>query len=117
LSGATDVDEYDVAERIVRNKLEIQRLTEENTALSSFFRQDDPKTKNLERDGRPTIIVKVIPNQRIDDGLAKRELSATEYKTVSKQTVDTAKARALLSAAKLEKITKRYDNKVEVSLA
>lgn len=116
MTDVQDIDPYDVAERVVRNKLEIQRLTEENAALTSYWRADDVGTEVLAREGRPTIVVRVTGNSRIDDNTARKMLTTTEYKAVSKTTIDPAKARAFLNPQRIADITKHYDHKVEVSL-
>ena len=113
----SDIEEYDVAEQIVRDKLEIQRLTERVASLTQYWRQNDTGTAVLTREGRPDIIVRVSPNSRIDDKLAREQLSAQDYKRVVKSSIDTTKARALLSPEAISRITKNYDHKVEVSLA
>lgn len=112
---SNDRDLYDVAEQIVRDQLEIERLTARVQENKALFREGS--TTDLEREGRPTIIVRVSPNSRIDDKLAKENLDSSVYAAVSKTVVDTAKARAFLSAAELANITKVYENKVEVKLA
>ena len=66
--------------------------------------------------GGPSIIVRVSPNKRIDDKLAREFLDEEVYNTVSKQSIDTAKARAFLTAEGIEQITKVYDNKVTVEV-
>lgn len=109
-------DPYDVAEEIVRAQLEIERLTAVVADGKDKLRAD-AGTQEFSREGRPTIIVKVTPNTRIDDKLALEHLAPEVYNTVSKRTIDTAKARAFLSDAELGAITKHFDNKVEVKLA
>jgi hypothetical protein len=109
------IDYYDLAEQIVRAQLQRDALDEQITSLKSHFR--DAKTAEISRDGRPSIIVKVTPNKRIDDKLAREHLDDVTYNTISKQTIDTAKARAFLSDEQIAKIEKVYDNKVEVKLA
>jgi hypothetical protein len=111
---SNDIDLYDVAEQIVRDQLEIERLTARVQENKSLFREGS--STDLEREGRPTFIVKVTSNTRIDDKLAKEHLAPEVYRTVSKTVVDTAKARAFLSDEELSIITKHYENKVEVKL-
>lgn len=108
-------DTYDTAIRIVRAQLTIDALNEEVAELKAVLR--NTKSADYERENGPKIIVKVTPNTRIDDGLARKALDEDTYNTVSKQTIDTAKARAFLNDEQLAKITKTYDNKVEVRLA
>lgn len=108
------IDYYDLAEQIVRAQLQRDALDEQIASLKSHFR--DSKTAELEREGRPTISIRVTPNKRIDDKLAQERLSAEDYNTVSKRTIDTAKARAFLSDEQIASIEKVYDNKVEVKL-
>ena len=66
--------------------------------------------------GRPALLVKVSPNTRMDDRLAREVLDEATYETVSKTVLDTAKARAFLTAQQIKDITKVYDNKVEVQV-
>ena len=66
--------------------------------------------------GRPPLVVKVTPNKRLDDKLAREVLDEDTYNNLSKQVLDTAKARAFLNNEQIEKITKVYDNKIEVQV-
>lgn len=109
------IDYYDIAEQIVRAQLQRDALDEQIAELKSYFR--DGKSADFEREGRATIIVKVSPNKRIDDALARKNLDEATYDALSKRTIDTAKARAFLTAEQLASIEKFYDNKVEVKLA
>lgn len=115
-AGDVGIDEYDLAERIVRNKLKIAELTEENNTIAAYWKQNDPATRVYEREGRTPIQVRVTSNNRIDDSLARKNLDPNTYLTVTKSAVDPAKARAILTAAELESITRHYDNRIEVSL-
>lgn len=114
MTSTVAVTEYDLAEQIVRLQLEKDAIEERIASLKNFFR--DGKSEDFEREGRPTIMVKVTPNSRIDDRLAREHLDAREYESVSKVSIDTARARAYLSDEKIAKITKHYENKVEVRL-
>lgn len=111
---STALDLYNVAEQIAIKQSLISDLEAEVSELKSFFR--DGKTQRYDREGKVSITVKVTPNKRIDDRLAREALGPETYDAVSKKTIDTAKARALLSDAELESITKVYDNKVEVTI-
>lgn len=115
MTDTVDVDYYDLAEQIVRAQLERDELDAKISTLKGYFREG--RTADYEREGRPTIIVKVTGNSRIDDKLAQEKLDPDVYVTVSKLSIDTAKARAFLPADTLASITKNYDNKVEVKLA
>jgi hypothetical protein len=109
------VSRYDLAEQIVRAQLQRDALDEQIASLKAEFR--DGQSEDLEKDGRPKIIVKVTPNSRIDDRLAREHLDEELYFNLSKRSIDTAKARAFLTNEDLAKITKHYENKVEVKLA
>lgn len=107
----------DAAEEIARINIQLAELLEYKESLLSVFK--NPAT-GLEPRTEPytygKVLVKVSKNERLDDGLAQRELGHV-YKTVSKTTLDTAKARKVLSEDALAKITKKYDNKIEIKLA
>lgn len=110
---------YKDARRAVELQLVIETAQAELDAIKDSFRTDTPGTVTLEApalgDG-PMITVKVSPNKRVDDRLAQENLPSDVYETVSKRTIDTAKARAFLTSDDLDKITKVYDNKVEIKL-
>lgn len=109
-------DEERALERIARNQLLIQELTEENDQLKTFFKERSSTypAGTLKRVGK--FYIKVSAGTRLDDTLAQKELSAAQYKQVSKMTLDTKKARAYLNALQLEKITKKYENRIEIGL-
>ena len=107
------IDYYDLAEQIAKRQVQIDDLQKEVTELKGYFR--GRKTERFDREGKISITVKVTPNKRIDDSLARENLEPDVYDAVSKKTIDTAKARAHLTDAQLEAITKVYDNKVEVT--
>lgn len=112
---SNDPSDYLTANRIVRLQLEIAERQEELDTLKGYFR--NTQSKDVTSEDGPAIIVKVSPNTRIDDNLARKALDPDTYATVSKTVIDTAKARAFLDDQSLAKITKIYDNKVEVKLA
>ena len=105
------------AEAVAEINLEIAELQEKKDALLAVFKNEDngmvPRTEPYVF-GRAE--VKVTKNERLDDGLAKRELGAMVYKKVAKTVLDTAAARKVLSQEELAKITKKYDNKIEVRI-
>lgn len=111
---SNNIDYYDLAEQIAKAQYERDQLDKHITLLKDQFRQGT--TQTYERDGRVPITVRVSPNTRVDDKLAREALTAEEYEAVSKRTIDTAKARAILPNNVLSRITKTYDNKVEVVL-
>lgn len=107
----------EAAEEIARINIEIAELTEYKNELLSVFKNPNtnlpPRTQPYEF-GK--VDVKVSASGRIDDGLAKRLLPEAIYSLVSKQTIDTAKARKALSEEEIASITKQYDNKIEIKL-
>lgn len=108
--------EEQMLERIVRNQLEIKALTEETERLKGYYkeRSNDYKAGDFRTVGK--FYIKFSANQRIDDALARQNLTAGEYKNIAKLVVDSAKAKKLLTPTVYENIQKRYDNKVEVGL-
>ncbi|TXH08886.1 MAG: hypothetical protein E6R03_17480 [Hyphomicrobiaceae bacterium] len=110
----TAVDFYALAEQIARKQVMVQALENDIAELKQHFR--NRPTTRYESEGKIPITVKVTPNKRIDDRLARENLEPEQYEAVSKKTIDTAKARAFLSDAELESITRVYENKVEVTI-
>lgn len=109
-------DEERALERIARNQLLIAELTAENDQLKTFFkeRSDAYPAGTLKRVGK--FYIKVSAGTRLDDTLAQQHLSTSEYKRVSKLTLDTKKARAFLTSTTLEKITKKFENRIEIGI-
>jgi hypothetical protein len=111
----TQTEEEQVAERIVRNQLAIKELEEENTLLKQYFKGSDAypagETKEVGK-----FYIKVTKNTRVDDGLARASLPASEYNRLSKQVIDGTLAKKVLSAERYAKIQKVYDNKIEIGL-
>ena len=108
---------YESAFRIAELTLMREAIDAEIAELKDTFRNTETQVYVDESNaGGPSFIVKVTPNKRIDDTLARKFLDEETYNSVSKQTIDTAKARAFLSAEDIEAITKVYDNKVEVQV-
>lgn len=108
---------YDDAHRIAVLQQKRDEIDAEIAELKDKFR--DTQTQVYTDDsaaGRVAIIVKVTPNKRIDDKLAQEHLTIDVYTQVSKRVIDTAKARAFLTADEIDKITRVYDNKVEVQV-
>lgn len=109
---ATEVDA--TLELIVRKQLAIKELQEEVDTLKNYFRDEERLPAGTTfTSGK--FFVKVTENKRIDDKLAQTVLGFGYHK-VTKEVVDTKKARALLSESDLAKIEKRYENKVEVGM-
>jgi len=112
----TQTEEEIALERIVRNQLAIKELEAENEQLKQFFKdrpEQYPAGAALER-GK--FYIKITKSTRIDDKLARDNLSAARYRSVSKMTVDTTAARRYLNETELAKITKTYDNRIEIGL-
>ena len=95
------------AERLAAINIEIAELTEEKSVLLSAFK--NPEVGLIPR-------VEAYKFGRLDDGLARRHLPATVYKQVSKTVLDTSTARRVLTKEQIEKISKKFDNKIEVRL-
>ena len=108
---------YDIAYTIAVRQEKIAELQAEVDELKDMLRDTETQAyvddSNL---GRPPLVVKVTPNKRLDDKLAREVLDEDTYNNLSKQVLDTAKARAFLNNEQIEKITKVYDNKIEVQV-
>lgn len=105
------------AEHIAAINLEIAELEEQKQELLSVFKNEqNGMVPRKEAYDFGKVEVKVSENTRLDDGLARTQLTARDYKAASKVTLDTSLARRVLTADKLEKITKKYANKIEVRL-
>lgn len=115
---STEQERKEAAEKFFRNQLTIKELEAENAELKEFWRNEPLVSEDSENyqefDGR--FYIKRTPNKRIDDGFARKALSKKRYELVAKQTIDTAKARALLTDKELESVTKVFDDKVEVGI-
>jgi len=114
MEQTAEVTEYDVARRIAENNLKIKELEAQNANLKEFFRQNDRGHYPLEKEGQPTLIVKVTGNSRIDDKLARDALNPDVYMGVSKRTIDPVIARRMLKPGEIALITKEYGNKIEI---
>lgn len=109
-------EESAVLERIVRNQLAMKELQEETDMLKQFFK-DRPERYTVGTHTRGRFYVKITTNTRIDQKLAEKALSPMKLRSISSLKVDSAKARAILDEVQLAKITKTYDNKLEIGLA
>jgi len=108
---------YETALRIAKLQSQRDDIEAEIQELKDLFRQGETVALVDESNaGRPALVVKITPNTRLDDKLAQEHLAADVYTLVSKSSLDTAKARAFLAPEALAKITKTYDNKVEVQV-
>jgi hypothetical protein len=117
MSDTLNMDEEGLLlEQIVRNKLEIERLQAENDTYVQYFkdRPDAYPTGTKKEIGK--FYVKVSTNQRIDDALARKNLKVAEYNKLTKKVIDTTLARKILAEDQLAKITKVFENKIEVGL-
>jgi len=105
------------AERLAAINIAIAELTEEKSVLLSAFKNPEvgliPRVEPY-KFGKTD--VKISENARLDDGLARRHLSAAAYKQVSKQVLDTSAARRVLTKEQIAEISKNFDNKIEVRL-
>lgn len=108
--------EEQILERIVRNKMAADELLAENEQLKAFFKErpDEYVAGSKKEVGK--FYIRVTKQTRIDDALARKELSPKEYGWVKKEVVDSAKAKRYLAADVYEKISKKYDNRIEVGL-
>ena len=105
------------ATEIARINVQIAELTEyKNQLLEVFKNPDTDLPPRSEPYDFGDVEVKVSTNVRLDDGLARRNLTPANYEIVSKTTLDTGKARKVLTADELATITKTFDNKIEVRL-
>lgn len=112
----TESEAEQILDRIVRNQLAIKELQEQNDALKLFFKER-PETFSAgttNQFGR--YYIKVSSNERIDQALADRTLSEKEKQYTYRRVIDPRLARRYVPAAKLAKIIKKYDNRIEVGL-
>lgn len=108
---------YETAYAIAAKQNLISQLQDEVDELKDQLRDTETQVYVDETNmGRPPLVVKVTPNKRLDDKLAREVLDEDTYNNLSKQVLDTAKARAFLNNEQIEKITKVYDNKIEVQV-
>ena len=108
---------YETAYAIAAKQNLISQLQAEVDELKDMLRDTETQVYVDETNmGRPPLVVKVTPNKRLDDKLAREVLDEDTYNNLSKQVLDTAKARAFLNNEQIEKITKVYDNKIEVQV-
>lgn len=108
-------EEEQVIEILVRNQLEIKRLQEENDKLKSFFKGNEAAYPVGRREvGK--FYIQVTENKRVDDKLAQSALLPGDYRAVTKQVIDTATAKRVLTEDQYASIQKKYDNKIEVGL-
>lgn len=109
-------EEQRVLERYVRNSLAIKELEQEQEVLKQFFKDRPNVYPAGTHTERGKFYVKVSSNSRIDDKLANQNLDYRTYNSVTRKTVDPKLARARLSEVDLAKITKVYENRIEIGL-
>lgn len=111
---------YQAARDLAEIQAKIAMLTIEADSIKEILRHESSTVieppATLAGSNPVVLELKVQPNTRIDDKLAREHLDEETYNTVSKRVIDTAKARAFLTAESIEKITKTYDNKVTVTV-
>jgi hypothetical protein len=122
LTGETMTDtlapdeEEQLAERIFRNQLRISELQEENDTLKTYFKKNATIFPAGTNKTFGKFYVKITSNSRVDDALAKANLTINTYKRFAKTVIDGAAAKRGLDPNTYAKIIKKYDNKVEVGL-
>lgn len=112
----TQLEEEAILERYMQNAVAIAELQEQNEQLKSFFKGRDAEYPAGTTTERGRFYIKVSSNTRIDDTLAKRILTTSRYNNLSKSVIDPVKARRMLDADTLAKITKAYDNRIEIGV-
>ena len=89
---------YETAYAIAAKQNLISQLQAEVDELKDQLRDTETQVYVDETNmGRPPLVVKVTPNKRLDDKLAREVLDEDTYNNLSKQVLDTAKARAFLN--------------------
>ncbi len=113
MSDALAHDEEGMAmEQIIRNQIAIRELEEQNAMLKQFFKDRPEQYPAGTKIKRGNLVLTVSPNTRIDTKLAEKELTSREWASVSKRVVDPTLARRYLTDEKIEKISKKYENKL-----
>lgn len=112
----TQSEEEQVLERIVRNQIQIKELEAENATLKGFFKQSPEGYPAGSRKTVGKFYIQVSENKRIDDALAQKVLTPVQYRGVSKTVINVTLAKAILAPPMLEKITKKFENKIEIGL-
>lgn len=109
-------DEMEAAlERFVRNQLAIAELNAEQETIKGFFKAQETLPAGTSKTiGK--FYIRITSNTRIDQKLAEQKLSYPALKSVSKLVVDPVLARKRLDADVLAKITKVYENRIEIGL-
>lgn len=109
-------EEEQALEIIVRNQLLIAELEEQNKTLKTFFkeRQEAYPVGSKKEVGK--FYIKVTKNSRVDNALALKYLSANVYNRLIKKVIDPVAAKRSLTPEQYAKISKVYENKIEVGL-
>jgi len=109
-------DEAAILEQFVRNKLAIEELEAQQNTIKTFFKEraEAYPAGTDRKNGK--FYIKITENKRVDDTLARRHLTATQYRQLTKTVVDGTLARKVLSEKDYAKIVKHYDHKIEIGL-
>lgn len=109
-------EEQAVLERIVRAQLLKKQIEEEIELLKGYFKERPEVYPAGATITRGKFYVKVSENRRIDDALARKLLSGPAYRRIMKTVVDPKLARRYLAPEDVQKITKKFANRLEVGL-
>lgn len=108
-------EEAQILELVVRKQLEIEQLQEEVATLKAYFKERGDQypvgSKNIGK-----FYLKVTTNRRVDDTLARTQLSATVYNRLTKKVIDSTLAKKSLTDEQYNKIVKTYENRIEIGL-
>lgn len=112
----TQTEEERALELIVRNQLKIAELEEQNRTLKAFFKERNAEYPTGSKKEVGKFYIKVSSNTRVDDALARLHLNSRVYNNLTKTVIDSVKAKRALTPEQYAKISKVYDNKIEVGL-
>jgi len=102
-----------VLEKYVRNKMAMEALAEENETIKGYFKQDNPEF-GKKVFGR--FYIQTSRNARVDDKLAREQLTDDEYQDYSKRVIDGPVAKRFLTPAQYELIQKESAPKIEIGI-
>jgi hypothetical protein len=99
-------------ELYVRNKMAIEELQEQQDKIKAYFKQDNPEY-GKKVFGR--FYVQTTANKRVDDKLA-REVLGEDYDKLTKESIDSTRAKRVLAPDVYEQIQKTFDPKIEIGI-